>query len=163
MKYLHFYGSYDYVGTSRKWYRNEIRIIKNEKSIRSYKDAQGFRKNGSKLNVVPINAWVYHYGWVKDPLVQARKHSDFNKLWHNDDYVARITQEIYNYSDIDALGRFKDSHPEVMKVRIAAKNWHFDGTRISRKSGIKDKLLFFFEKATGIRLFEYRNYKIIRP
>lgn len=163
LKYLHFYGSYDYVGTSRKWYRNEIRIIKNEKSIRSYKDAQGFRKNGSKLNVVPINAWVYHYGWVKDPLVQARKHSDFNKLWHNDDYVARITQEIYNYSDIDALGRFEDSHPEVMKVRIATKNWHFDGTRISRKSGIKDKLLFFFEKATGIRLFEYRNYKIIRP
>ena len=163
LKYLHFYGSYDYVGTSRKWYRNEIRIIKNEKSIRSYKDAQGFRKNGSKLNVVPINAWVYHYGWVKDPLVQARKHSDFNKLWHNDDYVARITQEIYNYSDINALGRFEYSHPEVMKVRIAAKNWHFDGTRISRKSGIKDKLLFFFEKATGIRLFEYRNYKIIRP
>ncbi|HRT81020.1 MAG TPA: hypothetical protein P5538_08795, partial [Bacteroidales bacterium] len=32
-KYLHFYGSYDYVGTSYRWYRNEIRIIRNEKTI----------------------------------------------------------------------------------------------------------------------------------
>jgi glycosyltransferase involved in cell wall biosynthesis len=37
--YLHFYGSYDYVANSRQWYRNEIRIIKNDKSIYSYKDA----------------------------------------------------------------------------------------------------------------------------
>ena len=31
-KYLHFYGSYDYVGASSNWYRNEIRVIKNDKS-----------------------------------------------------------------------------------------------------------------------------------
>ena len=30
-KYKHFYGSYDYVGDSRKWYRHEVRIIKNDK------------------------------------------------------------------------------------------------------------------------------------
>lgn len=163
LKYLHFYGSYDYVGTSRKWYRNEIRIIRNDKSIRSYKDAQGFRKNDAKLNVVPINAWVYHYGWVKDPLVQAKKHRDFNKLWHDDEYVSQITQEIYNYSDIDALGRFEGSHPEVMKKRVITKNWDFDGNKISHRAGIKDKFLFWFEKSTGIRLFEYRNYKVIHP
>src|SRR5688572_3655626 len=27
--YIHFYGSYDYVGDSRKWYRNEIRVVRN--------------------------------------------------------------------------------------------------------------------------------------
>ena len=26
-KYLHFYGSYDYLGSSSKWYQNEIRVI----------------------------------------------------------------------------------------------------------------------------------------
>lgn len=41
--YRHFYGSYDYVGVSRRWYRRELRIIRNDKSIRSWKDAQGFR------------------------------------------------------------------------------------------------------------------------
>ena len=28
-KYLHFYGSYDYYGHSRRWYRREIRILRN--------------------------------------------------------------------------------------------------------------------------------------
>jgi len=30
-KYLHFYGNYKYTGDSRKWYRHEIRIIRNDK------------------------------------------------------------------------------------------------------------------------------------
>ena len=53
-KYLHFFGSFDYHADSRSWYRNEIRIIKNYKQIRSYKDAQGFRIDGRKLNVKPL-------------------------------------------------------------------------------------------------------------
>ena len=163
LKYLHFYGSYDYVGTSRKWYRNEIRIIKNDKRIRSFRDAQGFRINDRKLNVVPVEAFVYHYGWVKDPLIQARKHKDFNKLWHDDAYVASIAKEIYNYSDIDALALFQESHPEVMKQRIEKKNWDFDGSKITQRAGIKDKFLYWCENATGIRLFEYRNYTIVKP
>lgn len=40
--YLHFYGSYDYVGSADNWYPHEIRVIKNNPSIYSYKDAQGF-------------------------------------------------------------------------------------------------------------------------
>lgn len=163
LKYLHFYGSYDYVGTSRKWYRNEIRIIKNDKRIRSFRDAQGFRINDRKLNVVPVEAFVYHYGWVKDPLIQARKHKDFNKLWHDDAYVSSIAKEIYNYSDIDALALFQESHPEVMKQRIEKKNWDFDGSKITQRAGIKDKFLYWFENVTGIRLFEYRNYTIVKP
>ena len=35
-KYKHFYGTYDYVGDSRKWYGHEIRIIRNNKSISAY-------------------------------------------------------------------------------------------------------------------------------
>lgn len=162
-KYLHFYGSYDYFGTSRKWYRNEIRIIKNDKSIYSYRDAQGFRKNGRKLNVVPIEATIYHYGWVKDPMVQARKYKDFNKLWHDDTFVSKITDEIYNYSNIDYLEKFKGNHPEVMLQRISQKNWKFNGEKLNSKSSLKDKLLYWFEKITGIRPFEYRNFKIIHP
>jgi glycosyltransferase involved in cell wall biosynthesis len=50
--YRHFYGSYDYIGDSRKWYRKEIRIIRQGRGIKSWKDAQGFRsKNNEKLRV----------------------------------------------------------------------------------------------------------------
>ena len=48
-KYLHFYGTYDYVGDSRKWYDHEVRIIRNDKKIAAYKDAQGFRVDERKL------------------------------------------------------------------------------------------------------------------
>ena len=160
-KYLHFYGSYDYVGTSRRWYRHEIRIIKNDPLIHSYRDAQGFRKQGKKLKVKPIEAYVYHYGWVKDPLTQAKKHKDFNKLWHDDQFVAQFTEEIYNYSDIDYLETFDNTHPNVMINRISQKNWDFDGKKLNSKVSVKDKFLFWLEQKTGIRLFEYKNYRII--
>src|SRR6202000_540684 len=39
-KSRHFFGSYDYLGDSRRWYSHEIRAIRNDKSIRSYRDAQ---------------------------------------------------------------------------------------------------------------------------
>lgn len=160
-KYLHFYGSYDYVGTSRRWYRHEIRIIKNDPLIQSYRDAQGFRRKGKKLKVKPIDAYVYHYGWVKDPLTQAKKHKDFNKLWHDDQFVAQFTEKIYNYSDIDYLETFDNTHPNVMKNRILQKNWDFDGKKLNSKVSVKDKFLFWLEQKTGIRLFEYKNYHII--
>jgi hypothetical protein len=52
--YLHFYGSYDYVGSSYRWYRKEVRIVRKRKDIYSYRDAQGFRKGANqKLTVVP--------------------------------------------------------------------------------------------------------------
>ncbi|MCH7783406.1 glycosyltransferase family 2 protein, partial [candidate division KSB1 bacterium] len=85
-KYLHFYGSYKYIGTSRRWYRQEIRIIRNKKGIKSYKDAQGFRINDKKLHVKLIDAYIYHYGWVKSPEMQQQKRRYFNRLWHSESW-----------------------------------------------------------------------------
>lgn len=162
-KYEHFYGSYDYVGDSRTWYRNEIRIIRNDKSIRSYRDAQGFRKNGAKLNVKPINAYIYHYGWVKDPRFQQAKQENFHKMWHDDQWVKQNVAEAsaYDYSMIDSLKRFKGTHPAVMKERLQRMNWDFRWDESNKKFKLKDWLLYKIEQLTGVRLFEYKNYHII--
>jgi hypothetical protein len=164
-KYVHFYASYDYVGDSRKWYDHEIRVIKNDKQIRSYRDAQGFRKNGRKLQVKPINAYVYHYGWVRHPHYQLQKINDFQKLWTKDDQPARQIPQTealqFDYSEIDSLELFKGTHPKVMQERINKKNWTFD-LDVSRKNfSFKGRLLYWIEKRTGKRLFDYQNYKII--
>ena len=58
--YFHFWGNYQYVATSRKWYRKEIRIVRHDQQIRSYQDAQGFRKLDRKLRVKQIDAHIYH-------------------------------------------------------------------------------------------------------
>jgi glycosyltransferase involved in cell wall biosynthesis len=163
-KYLHFYGSYDYVGDSRTWYSHEIRVIRNDSRIRSYRDAQGFRKDGRKLQVMPVNAYVYHYGWVRHPQTQFQKHLLFEKLYQKNTHSemqARESASMIDYSAIDSLERFTGTHPLVMQPRIRKINWQFDHD-ISRKNfSFKDKLLYWIEKKTGKRLFEYQNYKII--
>jgi hypothetical protein len=161
--YTHFYGSYDYVGNSRRWYRNEVRVIRNDKQIRSYRDAMGFRKNYKKLKVKPIDAWIYHYGWVKPPKAQQEKQKSFHKMWHDDkaaEKMAGNTDE-FDYSQIDSLELFKGTHPAVMQKRIEEKNWSFSFDTSKIKLSAKDKLLMGIERTTGWRPGEYRNFEII--
>jgi len=162
--YVHFYGNYDYVGNSRKWYRNEIRIIKNNKTIRSYRDAQGFRKtDDTKLKVKKIDACVYHYGWVKPPKAQQAKQESFHKMWHNDEWMKKNIAAVdeFDYSIVDSLELFKDTHPEVMKKRVGEQNWKFSYDSSKIKLSLKDKVLRQIEKSTGWRPGEYKNYKLI--
>jgi len=162
--YKHFYGSYDYIGNSRRWYRKEIRVVRNTGLVRSYKDAQGFRKaDGSKLAVKAINASIYHYGWVKPPEAQMQKQKTFNKYWHDDQWMKQHIpdQSAFDYSNIDSLALFEGTHPRVMQDRIAKKNWKFafDITRSTKD--LRTRLSDFFESLTGYRLGEYKNYKKI--
>lgn len=163
LNYIHFYGSYDFIGDSRRWYRKEVRIIRNDKSIRSYRDAQGFRKADRPLNVKSVNAEMYHYGWVKPPEAQQAKQQSFNKLWHNDEWVERKIPKVnsFDYSQIDSLSLFKGSHPEVMKNRVKALNWEFNFDPSKKQLPLKSRILHRVEQLTGWRPGEYRNYKII--
>jgi len=158
-KYCHFYGTFDYVGNSRKWYRNEIRIIRNDKSIMSYRDAQGFRKYGRKLSVVPIDATIYHYGWVRQPALMKQKFNTV-KRYYSGEIVDFDAFEFDYENNFDALMKFQGTHPEVMKNRIRLKNWHIniDTSKIHMK--LKYKILYYIEIYFGVRLFEYKNYSI---
>lgn len=160
--YVHFYGNYNYVGNARRWYRKEIRVIRNDKSIRSYKDAQGFRKtDNSKLKVKQVDAEIYHYGWVKPPKAQQAKQENFHKMWHDDAWVKKnvAAAEAFDYSAIDSLEPFKGTHPKVMLPRIEKVNWHFKFDASQIKLSLKDKLLLFIERHTGWKAGEYRNYE----
>ena len=162
--YKHFYGSYDYLGDSWQWYRREIRIIKNNKKIFSYRDAQGFRKRpNEKLNVKLIEASIYHYGWVKDPRTMQKKVEGYFKYYYTDDQIKAnvVLADEYDFGKIDSLSLFTDTHPTVMTKRINRLNWKFNHD-ISRKNlKTKEKLKRFIKKLTGIRIGEYQNYKII--
>lgn len=160
--YLHFYGSYDYVAISPHWYRNEIRVIRNDKSIYSYRDAQGFRKgNNKKLNIKPVDAFVYHYGWVKEPEVMMKKVRNASSYYNGSKTSEKIADsKSFDYSAIDSLNVFKDTHPAVMKERIAGKNWSFDHDISFNRLSMKYRTKIFIRKYLGIDTF-YKNYKII--
>lgn len=164
-KYQHFYGSYDYIGVSSNWYKHEIRVVKNNKSIYSFKDAQGFRKeNDLKLNVVAIDAYVNHYGWVKEPEAMQKKQESFNKLWHNDKWVEENVVKVksFNYeSNVSQLKRFEGTHPKVIQSRIKAKNWTFDHDLSTVKKSLKDRVKSLITSVFGWNL-DYKNYNVIK-
>ncbi len=164
-KYLHFYATYDYVGDSRIWYKYEVRMIKNDRRIKSYKDAQGFRMGGRKLDVVLINAGVYHYGWVKSPEQMMKKQKDIARFYINDAKEMEAYQampEAFNFSSFDSLRKFTGTHPIVMQQRIASKNWNIELDVTKKKLKLKDRILLKIEKLTGKRLFNFENYKRIK-
>lgn len=162
LNYLHFYGSYDFTGDSRRWYRREVRVIRNDKSIRSYRDAQGFRKNNKPLKVKPVKATMHHYGWVKPPEFQQAKQEYFHKLWHNDEWVEKKIPkaEAFDYSSVDSLAKFTGTHPAVIQPRINRQNWQFTFDPTKKKLPFKSRLLHGIEALTGWRIGEYRNYRI---
>lgn len=161
--YKHFYGSYDYVGESWQWYRREIRIIRNDKNIFSYKDAQGFRKRpNQKLRVKLIDACIYHYGWVKDPRVMQKKINNWYKFYRDEAWINNYTpDEEFDYGQVNSLELFHDSHPNVMLARISRKNWKFDHDISKKRYSAKEKVKRFISSLIGYRIGEYKNYKII--
>lgn len=163
--YIHFYGSYNYVGDSRKWYRNEVRIIRNDDRITSWGDAMGFRTTGKqKLRVAHSGAEMYHYGWVKHPRDQQTKQQQFHKMWHADEqldkFITKSTE--FNYKTIDSLAVFEGSHPAVMQERIDRMNWQFDYDISKKNFSFKTRMLHLLENITGWRMGEYRNFILLK-
>jgi hypothetical protein len=161
--YLHFYGSYDYVADGRSWYRKEVRIIRNDPEISSWKDAQGFRKNGRKLNVIEINARIHHYGWVRHPEYQMAKQREAHKLWYSDQELEQKFEldQVFDYSQIDSISRYEGSHPLCMNERIERMNWTFDRDPEIKSLSFKSRILHMIEAISGQKPFEHRNYKLI--
>lgn len=164
-KYLHFYGSYHHIGDSRQWYRREIRVIRNRKDITSYRDAQGFRTVANKkLHVKLIDAYIYHYGWVREPLKQQQRAITNTKYWNGNQQNGEQQEEkpFDYYAHIDSLALFEDSAPKVMEKRITEMNWVFKPDLSRKNLSLKNKFHHWIERNFGLRLAEYKNYKIIK-
>jgi hypothetical protein len=171
LPFLHFWGSYNYVRTSRRVHNHEVRIFRNDKLVRSYADSQGFRKysgvaaydqgeKGEKLLVKKINAPVYHYNGVRPDKVQKKKMHTFDFL-HNAE-TNEDNYEGFDYQNVDRVEIFKGTHPAVMKEKIgsATSDFVFDPKKSVWKT--KDKIMQPIEDILGFKIGEYRNYKLIK-
>ena len=162
--YTHFYGTFDYYADSRRWYRSEIRIIRNNKSIRSWNDAQGFRwRDAKKLTGVFIDATMYHYGWVRPPKLMMNKLEGSKQYWSvNSKHIKTIEQkkaEEFSYEDgIDSLELFEEAHPKVMQARIDSLNWHPKLSTKKKSFNTRYFALYYFEKLFKYRPFENKHF-----
>jgi len=187
-KYKHFFGDYDHYCDHHGWYFYEIRIIRNDPEIHSYISAQSFRripdfdglnyrqKKGTfKLNVKPIDAEIYHYGWVRPPSYMQQKSKSLDSIHKGivameEAYALKSSE--FDYGNMSMYKRFKGTHPEVMNDFIRAFNW---ADSLNFEPGYKpDRAPMKHEKAKyrvltwieqnllgGRQLFGYSNWKKI--
>ena len=187
-RYKHFYGDYWHYHVSHDWYPKEIRVIRNLPDIHSWRDAQSFRhipdfdgdynrKAGtSKVNVVEIDAEIFHYGFVRPPELMARKNRNASisyNLRPGEIKGYSRQQEYFDYGPLNLLKEYKDTHPATMKDWIARFNWkdklQYTGkpnpARAKHKhETVKDRVLTFIEqKFLGGRLIGgFKNYNLLK-
>jgi glycosyltransferase involved in cell wall biosynthesis len=162
-KYLHFYGSYDSIATSRNWYRNEVRVIRRSSGAQSHNDAQGFRVHGEKPKVLKTPAQIYHYGWVKPPAKMGQKSKLLNRWWHGNKRDHEFDN--FEYDRQYGLRPFVGTHPKVMQTLVASQNWKFSYQRSLADWTLKDINLLasdIFEKVFRFRIGEYKPYRIVQ-
>jgi hypothetical protein len=186
-KYLHFWGDYQHIQDSHTWYRKEIRIIRNDKQIYSWRDAQSFRRipnfegkdfmtseGTSKLHVIELNAHIFHYGWVRPPSFLTKKVKAFKETKYGQAHVANIVNkglilDCYDYGNLKRLSVFKGTHPKLMDPWIEKMNWkdqlRFSGPETlniipDKHNKMKYRIISFIEKyfLFGRRLGEFKNY-----
>jgi hypothetical protein len=167
--YRHFYGSYDLYQTAHNWYDHEIRVVRNGIGARSWESAQGFRIDGRKLRVIPANAEIFHYGWVRPPARMMKKQIALSSVHHEKDWVEERYPDgeaDFDYGSLKTCRKFEGTHPTVMRSRIAQLNWDVKPGPPNKKDHKHDRLwvriLTWLEKNVFHRkLGEYRNYVLI--
>lgn len=188
--YLHFWGDYEHVHDSHRWYKQEMRVIRNDDTIHSLRDAQSFRrirsfdgvsyqkKEGTeKLTAVHSGARIFHYGWVRPPSSMQAKCAAFN--WHHlRRHVAGETDDpgdkrAFDYGPLGRIPRFEGTHPKVMHDRVESLEWKDQLNQGKSRSGpptghpherLKYRAITWLERTFfgGRHLFASRNYTMLK-
>ncbi|NOZ36151.1 MAG: glycosyltransferase [Chlorobi bacterium] len=187
-QYKHFFGDYNHYNNAHGWYPKEIRLIRNKPDIYSFRSAQSFKRvpnfdkkdfrqsNGTfPLNVVELDAYIYHYGWVRPPEYMQKKTKSLDTIHKGKEkveYEYKNKDINFDYGNLSNLSVFKETHPKVMENKIKAFNWadklhyekNYKPSRAKMKhEKFKSKLLTFISKKIfgGKQLLGYSNWKII--
>jgi len=164
VRYVHFYGGFDTIATHRRWYRREVRAVRlaPELDIRPYQGAQGFRVGPEfkKIRARLTSAEMFHYGWAR-PSQALKEKRDLGRTmypWRNAD------ESLPLLAWIPGIRRFAGQHPAVAREWIEARR--DDPERVIARRRFHWRFLRYYissaiERLTGIRVFEFRNYKIV--
>ncbi len=137
--YVHFWGDYRHYHHSHGWYKEEIRIVRNDPDIHSWESAQSFRRipnfdyknyrqqEGTfKLKVAKANASIYHYGWVRPPGYMQNKRKALDTIHKGAERVQQIYESqdpTFDYGPLKLTRKFKGTHPKVMQAWISRFDW----------------------------------------
>jgi hypothetical protein len=162
--YLHFYGGFDTIATHRRWYRREVRAVRLDPAldIRPYQGAQGFRVGPEhrRIRARLTGAEMFHYGWAR-PASALREKRELGRTmypWRNADASLPLL------AWIPGIRPFRGTHPAVARDWTAARHHDPDRAIAPRRFRLRHLRYYIsgaIERLTGIRLFEFRNYRIV--
>ena len=164
VQYLHFYGGFETVATHRRWYRREVRAVRLDPAldIRPYQGAQGFRVGPEhrKIRARLTDAEMFHYGWAR-PAHALREKRELGKTmypWRDADATLPLL------AWVPGIRSFSGTHPAVARGWIEERK--ADPERVIAPRRFRWRFLRYYlssaiERLTGVRVFEFRNYKIV--
>lgn len=162
LNFLHFYGNANSYLDSPGWYRSEARIIRN--SIRTYSPDGLFwvvldgNKRGRYPKAKIIDAFCYHYGWVRTEEEMNLKSSKVQKYWDK-------TPEIIDYSQMDQsiIKLFQGRHPKIVESWLPKEKGLYlvDKKYQPTFKQKKHQFLIKMEKLFGLELSK-KHYKLIK-
>jgi len=170
LPFIHFWGGYDHIRTSRRVHKNEVRLFRNGLGVRSYRDSLGFRKyrdfnayandteKGEKLRVKKIDAPIYHYTEVRGPGAKTKKAAAIGAFYEKNDGKP-VQKEEYGY---DRLEKFTGTHPRLMNEKVKAQDWEYVFNPKKAVWRTKDRIMQPIEDILGFKIGEYKNYKLIK-
>ena len=187
-RYKHFWGDYDHYHFSHHWYKNEIRIVRNNPEIHSWESAQSFRRipdfgeinyrqqEGTyKLKVAYVDADVYHYGWVRPPSLMKKKMKALDTIHKGEEGIdtKETRYRNFDFGPLNQLQKFTGTHPEVMKDWIAKFDWKDELQFVGKPSNtrkkhaherIKYRFLTWIENSFlgGRNLGGFRNFILLK-
>lgn len=189
-KYIHFWGDYNHHQVAHGWYKNEIRIIRNRPDIYSWESAQSFRripgfdgknyrqqKGTYKLKVARVDAFIYHYGWVRPPAFMQQKKRSLDTIHKGERRVQEMYKSrppSYDYGPLGRAAKFKGTHPAVMEEWVSRFDWqdqlNYSGREQNplrdkhKHDSLKYRLLTWLEQKVlfGRELGSFKNYILLK-
>jgi hypothetical protein len=161
--YLHFYGNANTYAWSPRWYRSEVRILRN--TIPAWSSEALFfnivvgHGKSRHPRAAHTGATIYHYGWVRSEAQMNLKSASVEKFWNN-----RAPGGI-DYAQIDAatLRPFTGAHPQAVRAWLPPGEGRFQadpGYQLTRRDK-KHRRMLQLEKWFGFR-FNKKHYRLVR-
>jgi glycosyltransferase involved in cell wall biosynthesis len=161
--YLHFYGNANTFAWSPRWYRSEVRIMRN--TIPAWGPKGLFftvletQKKARYPRAAHCGATIYHYGWVRSETQMNSKRAAVEKFWRD------APPPKIDYAQIDpaTLKLFSGTHPKAIQDWLPKAEGIFKADpnhRLSRREK-KHRFMLRLEKLFGFH-FNKKHYRLVR-
>jgi len=166
VRYHHIFGDPDTEAVNRRWYRREVRAVRLDPSlgIEPFRDAQGFRREPGhhRIRARLTDAEMFHYGWMRSAAA-LRARGAIDRVLYPGRWIPPSGQAAV-LRWFPGLKPFRGTHPRVAQPWIESRR--HDPERVVTPRFFEPEHLRFYasdlwERLTGTRPFEFRNYTLV--